>query len=218
LAAQGRSHALYYGAHLVGEWWVAAVWKELALPPILVELLEPLRRLIAAIEQELKAQTQAIIATAPAGLPIGLGPLTYEILEREIGDWGRFENRRQVASYTGMCPKEDSSDQHRFQGSINKHGNPRVRSVLVEASWRLVQFQPNYKPVAKWWPVLTNPKTTKAKRKQIVVAIGRQFSVDWWRVRTQRCQAADLGLQSKATPVLPRPRARTTPAQEKNNN
>jgi hypothetical protein len=65
---------------------------------------------------------------------------------------------------------------------------------------------------------MTNTKTTKAKRKQIVVAIGRQFSVDWWRVRTQRCQAADLGLQSKATPVLPRPRARTTPAQEKNNN
>jgi transposase len=214
LAAQGRSDALYYGAHLEGEWWTPARWKELVLPPIVLELLEPLRRLIAAIEQELKAQTKAISAAAPEELPIGLGKLSYEILEREICDWDRFKNRRQVASYTGMCPREDSSDQRRFQGSINKHGNPRVRTVLVEASWRLVQFQPTYKAVAKWLPVLTHPKTTKAKRKQIVVAIGRQFSVDWWRVRTQRCQAEDLGLKSKPAPVAvsPTPRAKATPA------
>ena len=217
LAAQGRSDALYYGYHLEGEWWVQAIWREWVLPPFLVELLEPLRRLIQALETELQAQSKAITAAAPAALPMGLGKLTYEILEREICDWSRFQNRRQVASYTGMCPKEDSSDQRRFQGSINKHGNPRVRSALVEASWRLVQFQPTYKPVAKWLPVLTNPKTTKAKRKQIVVAIGRQFSVDWWRVRTQRCQAEDLGLKSKPTPatVPPTPRAKATQAKEK---
>ncbi len=216
LAAQGRSDALYYGHRLEGEWWTEALWKELVLSPIVLELLEPLRRLIAAIEQELKAQTKAITAAAPEELPVGLGKLTYEILEREICDWNRFQNRRQVASYTGMCPKEDSSDQRRFQGSINKHGNPRVRTVLVEASWRLVQFQPTYKPVAKWLPILTHPKTTKSKRKQIVVAIGRRFSVDWWRVRTQRCQAEDLGLKLQPTPaaVAPTPRAKATPAPE----
>src|SRR5438876_11489798 len=50
------------------------------------------------------------------------------------------------------------SDQRRFQGSINKHGNPRLRTVLVEASWRLMQFQPDYKAVAKWRKVLADPK------------------------------------------------------------
>ena len=220
LAAQGRSDALYYGQRLEGEWWTEGLWPTLVLAPILVELLEPLRRLIVAVEQELKAQTQALIAASPAQLPAGLGKLTYEILEREICDWGRFNNRRQVASYTGMCPREDSSNERRFQGPINKHGNPRVRTVLVEASWRLVQFQPTYKPVAKWLPVLTHPKTTRSKRKQIVVAIGRQFSVDWWRVRTQRCRAEDLGLQCRATPVTVArtPRSSTAPraAQPKN--
>jgi transposase len=214
LAAQGRSHALYYGAHLEGAWWGESLWKELTLPPIVMELLTVLRRLIQAIEQELKAATQALIAAAPQELPMGLGKLTYEVLEREVGDWKRFDNRRQVASYTGMCPREDSSDQRRFQGSINKHGNPRVRHVLVEASWRLAYYQPTYKPVAKWLPVLTNPKTTRSKRKQIIVAIGRQFGVDWWRVRTGRCQAADLGL--KLNPAAPlaasTPRARKTKA------
>jgi transposase len=184
------------------------------VPPIVRELLEPLRRLIQALEQELKTLTQALTDATPEQLPMGLGKLTYEVLEREVGDWHRFHNRRQVASYTGMCPREDSSAQRRFQGSINKHGNPRVRTVLVEASWRLVYYQRTYKPVARWLPVLTHPKTTRSKRKQIIVAIGRQFSVDWWRVRTRRCQAADLGLQTNPTPptvTLP-PRARKTKA------
>src|SRR5664279_739716 len=214
LAAQGRSHALYYGAHLEGAWWTGGLWKELVVPSTVLELLEPLRRLIQALEQELKTLTEALTAAAPEQLPLGLGKLTYEVLEREVGDWHRFHNRRQVASYTGMCPREDSSAQRRFQGSINKHGNPRVRTVLVEASWRLVQYQRTYKPVARWLPVLTNPKTTRSKRKQIIVAIGRQFSLDWWRVRTRRCQAADLGLQTNPTPstvTLP-PRARKTKA------
>ena len=214
LAAQGRSHALYYGAHLEGAWWTGSLWKELVVPPIVLELLEPLRRLIQALEQELKTLTQALTDAAPEKLPMGLGKLTYEVLEREVADWNRFGNRRQVASYTGMCPREDSSAQRRFQGAINKHGNPRVRTVLVEASWRLVQYQPTYKPVARWLPVLANPKTTRSKRKQIIVAIGRQFSVDWWRVRTRRCQAADLGLKINPTPptVASTPRARKTKA------
>jgi len=215
LAAQGRSHALYYDAHLEGAWWTEALWKKLAVPPIVLELLEPLRRLIQALEQELKTLDRTVTQAAPKDLPLGLGKLTYEVLEREIGDWNRFDNRRQVASYTGMCPREDTSDQRRFQGAINKHGNPRVRVVLVEASWRLMQWQPDYKPVAKWLPVLTHPKTTKSKRKQIAVAIGRQFSVDWWRVRTGRCQAASLGLKLNLAPapVAPTPHApKQTPA------
>ena len=54
--------------------------------------------------------------------------------------------------------------------------------------------------MAKCQAVLFNPTTTKSKRKQIAVAIARHFSIDWWRVRTQRCQAQDLGLALK--PVL----------------
>src|SRR5213594_3688291 len=162
-------------SHLEGEWWQEGLWKKLVLPLIVLELLAPLRRLIQALDVELQAATKAMAAEAPQELPLGLGELSYEILEREICQWDRFKNRRQVASYTGMCPKEDTSDQRRFQGSINKHGNPRLRTVLVEASWRLIQFQPDYKPNAKWAKLLADPKATRSKRKQIAVAIGRQF-------------------------------------------
>jgi transposase len=197
LAAQGRSHALYYGEHIQGEWWQEEVWKTSAaqLPPIVVNLLEPLRRLIAALEVELKTRTQEVEAAAPEELPVGLGKLTSEILDREVADWNRFKNRRQVASYTGLCPSEDSSSSRRFQGPINKHGNRRLRPVLVECLWRLCVFQPEYRVVKKWRPELSNPKTSRPRRKKIIVAMARTFAVDWWRVRTNRCKAEDLGLK-----------------------
>src|SRR5216683_1523435 len=205
LAAHGRSHALYYGEHIQGEWWQEEVWKTSAaqLPPIVVNLLEPLRRLIAALEVELKSRTQEVEAAAPAQLPVGLGKLTSQILEREVADWNRFKNRRQVASYTGLCPKEDSSSTRRFQGSINKHGNRRLRPALVECLWRLCVFQPEYRAVKKWRPELLNPKTSRPRRKKIIVAMARTFAVDWWRVRTNRCKAQDLGLklQPAKTPL-----------------
>ena len=197
LAAQGRSHARYYGEHLQGEWWREEVWQALAtqLPPIVVNLLEPLRRLIGVMEFELKTRTREVEAAAPEQLPVGLGKLTAEILEREVADWGRFQNRRQVASYTGLCPREDSSSDRRFQGAINKHGNRRLRPVLVECLWRLSLFQPEYRVVKKWRPELLNPKTSRPRRKKIIVAMARAFCVDWWRVRTGRCKAEDLGMR-----------------------
>jgi transposase len=208
LAAQGRSHALYYGEHIQGEWWQEEVWKASAaqLPAIVVNLLEPLRRLIAAVEVELKTRTQEVQAAAPEELPVGVGRLTSEILEREVADWKRFKNRRQVGSYTGLCPREDSSSDRRFQGSINKHGNRRLRPVLIECLWRLSEFQPEYRVIKKWRPELLNPKTSRSRRKKIIVAMARAFAVDWWRVRTGRCQAEELGLKLQAPSLRAKPK------------
>jgi transposase len=35
---------------------------------------------------------------------VGVGALSWITLQLEIRGWGRFHNRRQVASYTGLCP------------------------------------------------------------------------------------------------------------------
>jgi len=207
LAAQGRSHALYYGEHLQGEWWQEAAWQgTLAqLPAIVINLLEPLRRLLAAVEVELSVRTEELVAAAPAGLPVGLGSMTSQILEREVGAWDRFQNRRQVASYTGLCPREDTSSQRRFQGAINKHGNRRLRPVLVEGAWRLLAFQPEYRAVKKWGAAMMKGKLGKPRRKKLIIALARTFAVDWWRVQTGRCKAEDLGLKLQPLPKTPTP-------------
>ena len=67
--------------------------------------------------------------------------------------------------------------------------------MLVECLWRLCFFQPEYRIVKKWQPELTNPKTSAARRKKIIVAMARGFAVDWWRIRSGRCTAQELGLK-----------------------
>jgi hypothetical protein len=65
----------------------------------------------------------------------------------------------------------------------------------VETAWRLVRFQPNYKPVVKWRAILSKGAlATGAARKKAIVAVARQLAVDLWRIRTGRVRAETLGL------------------------
>ena len=122
-------------------------------------------------------------------IPKGLGLLTSSLLGSEVLDWNRFANRRQVASYTGLCPSEHSSGEKRKQGSISKHGNPRVRHQLVEAVWRLQIWQPEYPPLKK-----LREASGARSRKRAAVAVARRLAVDLWRIETGQCSAQKLGL------------------------
>lgn len=61
----------------------------------------------ANCDLELEAQNGELEAlSAGKAIPKGLGSLTAALLGCEILDWHRFKNRRQLASYTGLCPSE----------------------------------------------------------------------------------------------------------------
>jgi transposase len=196
IEAQGRSLLLAQGHRVTGRWWQTTAWLALraTLPTWLVELLEPLRECILTVHQKTEHLTRTVKETCASALPFGLGALSHEIIAREIGDWTRFSNRRQIASYTGLCPGEHSSGATRRQGPITKHGNPRLRHVLIETAWRLTRYQPGYRAVSHWSKVLAVPGATGAARKKAIVAVARQLAVDLWRIATGRVQAQDLGL------------------------
>ena len=83
---------------------------------------------------------------------------------------------------------------HRLvNGSITKHGNPRLRAALIELAWRLVNWQPHYPPVARWRGLLLDKKTPTGRKKKAIVAIGRHLAIDLWRWRTGRCTMEELG-------------------------
>ena len=125
--------------------------------------------------------------------PYGFGALTTQIIQNEVGDWHRFNNRRQVASLTGLCPGVRSSGLKHQTGAITRHGNPRLRRVLIEQAWRVVRYQPDYPPVQRWRTVLLSRHP--GARKKAVVAIARKLAIDQWRLATQRTTAAALRLK-----------------------
>ncbi len=197
LQAQGRGLLVSHSQAAPPHWWRTQTWNRLGkvLPAWLVTRLEVFRPILATLDTQIAALSLELEAAAPKDLPRGLGKLTSVALSREVCDWQRFKNRRQVASYTGLCPGEHSSGNKRLQGSVTKHGNPRVRAALVECAWRMVRFQPQYPPVTKRLHVLAKgARATGAARKKAIVAVARHLAVDLWRLHTGRCSAAQLGL------------------------
>ena len=197
LEAQGRSLMVNHGIEPVPRWWKRRTFAALCVPEWMKQLLGNSQPILLALEEKIRALTVQLQAAASPNQSRGLGAMTSVIIDREIGNWNRFRNRRQVGSYTGLCPGEYSSGKTRLQSCVTKHGNPRLRAALVELAWRLVRFQPNYKPVVKWRQVLAKGAlATGAARKKAIVAVARQLAVDLWRVRTGRLNAETLGLQN----------------------
>src|SRR6266446_10053367 len=196
LEAQGRSLMVNHGIEPVQQWWKARAFAALDVPGWMKELLANSQPILLALQQKIDQLTLQLQSAAHCEPPRGLGKMTSVIIDREIGDWRRFNNRRQIASYTGLCPGEYSSGQKRLQGCVTKHGNPRLRAALVELAWRMVRFQPHYRAVRKWKARLSKGQlTTGAARKKAIVALARQLAIDLWRIRTGRLNPEQLGLE-----------------------
>jgi len=196
LEAQGRSLMVNHGIEPVQQWWKRRAFATLAVPQWIKELLGNSQPVVLALQQKIDQLTLQLQSAAQCQPPRGLGKMTSVIIDREIGDWRRFNNRRQIASYTGLCAGEYSSGQKRLQSCVTKHGNPRLRAALVELAWRMVRFQPHYHAVHKWKHRFKKGQlTTGAARKKAIVALARQLAVDLWRVRTGRLTQEQLGLE-----------------------
>jgi transposase len=190
-----RGHAQvseYCHAQLPHRWWGPRNWPKLApLDPWVLGVLARLRDLILAMEAQLTALEAELLARVKAQVkPKGLGDLTLVTLDGEVCDWQRFSNRKQVGSYTGCCPGEHSSGNKRRVGGIDRMGNGRVRALLVEAVWRFLHWQPNWKAAVK---MKTKLGAGTAMKKKTVIALARQLAIDLWRWRTGRCTLDELG-------------------------
>ena len=146
MQAMGRSLLLQREMAVTGCWWKGTTWVRIIqqMPSWMVAQLESWKKLIELTEKEALENESQLKAATPRELVFGEGELTHELLARELIDPQRFKNGRQVGNYFGLCPSESTTDQSRRMGSITKHGNPRLRRLMVELAWRVSRFQPQY--------------------------------------------------------------------------
>lgn len=195
---QGRSALLLQGLRVSGTWWGKRRWPELkdTLPEWLREMLADFQAQAQLLHGQIRAldlKLAALAKTKNIAPPRGIGALTWLILLLEVGEWSRFRNRREVASYTGLCGGHHSSGERRREGAIDKRGNPRVRHALQEAVWRLLVWQPDYPPLQR----ILAAKGSRARRRAAVAA-ARRLAIDLWRLATGQMTAAQLHLDATA--------------------
>ncbi len=191
--ARGRALALTQGILAPVGWWRPAAWKQFKsqLPEWMSSQLDNWQEEALALNAKERKVRQELEQMVTENLPVGVGALSWITLQLEVRGWERFHNRRQVASYTGLCPGIHNSNGRGREGRINRCGNTIVRYTLIEMVWRLIRWQPDYPPIKK----LRNALLSKRGKRRLIVAAARRLAIDLWRLATGRATAQELGLQ-----------------------
>jgi transposase len=111
----------------------------------LLDLLDQLTPKILELTRALEAEVERRPVTRRLMTHPGVGPLTALAFELVIGTPERFHCGKQVASYVGLVPSEESSGDRRRLGHISKQGNALLRFLLVEAAQVTVRSQPQWR-------------------------------------------------------------------------
>ncbi len=111
----------------------------------LLELLDQLdpkiAELTAAVEREANKRPEVVrLMTHP-----GVGALTGVAYVLVIGTPARFPCGKQIGSYTGLIPCEDSSAGKQRLGHLSKQGNALLRYLLGEAAQAAARCNPDWR-------------------------------------------------------------------------
>jgi transposase len=108
----------------------------------LLDRMDPtIEELTAAVEQEVRKRPEVLrLMTHP-----GVGPLTALAFVLIIGTPERFPCGKQIGSYIGLIPSEDSSGGRQRLGHISKQGNTLLRFLLVEAAQAAARCSPHWR-------------------------------------------------------------------------
>ena len=145
----------------------------------LLELLDRLNPTIAALSQAVEQEVERCPEAQRLRTHPGVGPLTALAFVLIIGKADRFQCGKQIASYLGLVPLEDSSGNRRRLGHITKQGNSLLRFLLVEAAQVTARSLPEWR--SKYVHL-----TMRRGRKIAKVAMARRLAVRlYWMMRKE---------------------------------
>jgi transposase len=145
----------------------------------LLELLDRLNPTIGALSQAIEQEVEKCPEAQRLQTHPGVGPLTALAFVLIIGKPDRFQCGKQIASYLGLVPLEDSSGNRRRLGHITKQGNSLLRFLLVEAAQVTVRSLPEWR--SKYVHL-----TIRRGRKIAKVAMARKLAVRlYWMMRKE---------------------------------
>ncbi|HXJ17091.1 MAG TPA: IS110 family transposase [Candidatus Polarisedimenticolia bacterium] len=152
----------------------------------LLDRIDPvIEELTKAAEQEARKRPEVVrLMTHP-----GVGFLTALAYVLIIGTPERFPRGKQIGTYVGMIPSEDSSGGKQRLGHISKQGNSLLRFLLVEAAQAAARSNPE-------WHRRYVHLAMRRHRNIAMVAMGRRLAIRlyWmWRNGCDYSPAMEFG-------------------------
>jgi transposase len=192
---QLQAMALSHGVQKKRKLWTQTGRVELEQLPLLPyaaerrkKLLEELDELEAEIGQldrrvaeEAGQRAEAVrLMTHP-----GVGPVTALAMVLTLGPAERFGSAKQVGSYFGLIPSEESSGGKQRLGRISKQGSSFLRFLLVEAGQTAARYDPQLK---RFYRRLA----TRKNRGVAKVAVARKLATRMYLMLRERWTYAQL--------------------------
>ncbi len=145
----------------------------------LLELVDRLGPMITELTQGVEQEANQCPVAQRLAIHPGIGPLTALAFVLIIGQAERFRSGKQVASYLGLVPGEESSGDRQRLGHISKQGNPLLRFLMVEAAQVTIRSDPEWR--RKYFHL-----ALRRGRKIAKVAMARRLAVRlYWVWRQQ---------------------------------
>ena len=152
---QLQAMALSQGVQKKWKLWSKAGRAELEQLPLLPYAAERRKRLLETLDQleaeidELNRRVEEEVRKRPEAVRLrthpGVGPVTALAMVLTLGPAERFASGKDVGSYFGLIPKEDSSGGKQRLGRISKQGSSFLRFLLVEAGQSAARYDPQLK-------------------------------------------------------------------------
>ena len=118
----------------------------------------------------------------------GVGPVTALAMVLTLGPAERFASGKQVGSYFGLIPSEDSSGGKQRLGKISKQGSSFLRFLLVEAGQTAARLDPQLKRFYRRLAVRKNRSLAKvAVARKLATRLYLMLRENW--TYAQLCQA-----------------------------
>ena len=107
----------------------------------LKEMRQHNKNILKQLRKESRHQTIAPVINALLTVP-GVAFITAMTLYTEIIDMNRFSNENHLASFIGLIPSIQSSDDTIKANSITKRQNSFLRYIMIESAWTAVREDP----------------------------------------------------------------------------
>ena len=118
-----------------------ASYRRSALQALYRKMEEEIEKLTAQVAEQAEQRSRArLLMTHP-----GVGPVTALATDVFLGDPGRFEDGKALASYVGLIPGERPSGKRQRLGKVTKQGSPLLRFLWGEAGAHAVRRDPELK-------------------------------------------------------------------------
>jgi transposase len=109
---------------------------------VIIEQIRSLNRSIARLERAIEQASQKLEGYRNLNSIKGIGSLGASILLSVIGDVNDFADERKLASYFGIVPRVQDSNETEHRGRITKRGSKLGRTALVQCALIAKRYSP----------------------------------------------------------------------------